>query len=279
MKPFILILAIIMLPIIGSSQIVVSEPVIEAQQAQKNLFDQIKYAWEQTQWADKLATLHDTLSTVQEHLQTANEIKQFIGDPIAAIQVIDNGTFSSYLNDSGIADTLTELKNITAQGVALSNTISEMFEPIDVEGWKTNVDVSFEGRASFRDTYDPLKSFRAVENAYTQFQSVLTQAQAKRKTLNSEISRLNTQLKNAQDDAEVQKLNGSLQTAQSALEDLDALVDTSHHQVGLLQVLNQNREQAEETAEDEISRERNRATARAAAEAESTIPNMMSPDI
>ncbi len=37
--------------------------------------------------------LHNTLNTVREQLETANLVKQAIGDPVAAIALIDNGLF------------------------------------------------------------------------------------------------------------------------------------------------------------------------------------------
>jgi hypothetical protein len=240
-------------------------------------FDQIKYAWEQAQWADKLATLHTTLTTVREHLETANLVKQAIGDPVAAIALIDNGLFSDFLQDSGIADTLTELAGIAEEGVQLSATIQELFEPIDISGW-TDVSSSFEGVASFRDPADPLRRFRAVENAYSRFEVLLLQARSKRQTLKSQIARLNIQLKNAKDDAEVQKLAGSLQAAETALIDLDDMVDTAHQQMESLQVLNENRKEQEEVAADEISRERNRELARLASEAEAELPDFNEPN-
>jgi hypothetical protein len=257
---------------LAHSQIVVAAPGVEARQDYKNVFDALKYAWEQAQWADKLATLHDTLTTVREHLETANLVKQAIGDPVAAIALIDNGLFSDFFQESEIADTLTDLAGIAAEGVQLSATIQELFEPIDVSAW-TDVSISFEGVASFRDPSDPLKRFRAVENAYSRFEVLLLKARSKRLTLKSQIARLNTQLKNAKDDAEVQKLVGSLQTAETALMDLDDMVDTAHQQMESIQVLNENRKEQEEVAADEISREHNRELARLAAEAEAQLPD------
>jgi hypothetical protein len=81
---------------------IVSDPIAEEALIHKNIFDKLKYAWEQAQWADKLATLHDTLITVRQHLETANMVKQAIGDPVATIALIDNGLFSDFLQDSGI---------------------------------------------------------------------------------------------------------------------------------------------------------------------------------
>ena len=117
-----------------------------------------------------------------------------------------------------------------------------------------------------------------VENAYSRFEVLLLQARSKRQTLKSQIARLNNQLKNAKDDAEVQKLAGSLQAAQTALIDLDDMVDTSHQQMESLQVLNENRKEQEEVAADEISRERNRELARLAAEAEAELPDFNEPN-
>jgi len=265
------------------AQIVVAAPGMEARQDRKNLFDILKYTWEQTQWADKLATLHTTLTTVQEHLETANMVKQAIGDPVAAIALIDSGLFSSYLEDSGIADTLGELAGIAQEAQEISATVQELFEPIEIDRWKsfaTTTGATFEGIASFRDSEDPLKRFRAVENAFSRFETLLGQAQNKRKVLNRQISGLNTQLKNAKDDAEVQKLVGSLSTAQTALGDLDEMVETARGQVEMVHTLNQNRTQAEEVAAEEISRERNRELSRlsAAAEAELEMPDFTSPN-
>jgi predicted nucleic acid-binding Zn-ribbon protein len=87
-------------------------------------------------------------------------------------------------------------------------------------------------------TSDPLKRFRALENAYSRLEILIGRAQNKRRTLNLQIARLNSQLKNASDDAEVQKLVGSLATAQTTLEDIDFVSDSAHRQVEMLHVLN-----------------------------------------
>ena len=178
---------------------IVSDPIAEEALVHKNIFDQIKYAWEQAQWADKLATLHNTLITVRQQLETANMVKQAIGDPVAAIALIDNGLFSDFLQDSGITDTLTDLAGIAQEGVQLSANIQELFQPIDMSAWANlSRAVSFEGTACFRGSSDPLERFRAVENAYSRLEILIGKAQNKRRTLNLQIARLNSQLKNAQ---------------------------------------------------------------------------------
>ena len=266
MKQYLLlILFLLTLPI--RAQFVVSDPLVEQATLAKNAFDQVKYAWEQSQWAQQLTTLADTLNTVKSQLEVAQQVKQAIGNPAAVAGLIDNTLFSGYLRNSGITDTLSDLANITEQGAKQSATIQQLYKPIDIQGYK-NIQTPFEGTASFRDPNDPLKQYRSVENAYSRFQEMLVKAQSKRKELNSQVAKLNEQLKGAQDDAEVQKLNGSLATAQSSLKDLDSIVKEADNQVRLLHLLNKNRMASEAVAADEISRERNRQTAKMAADAE-----------
>lgn len=264
-------IAAALVPPAAQAQLVVAAPGVEARQDHKNIFDALKYAWEQTQWAD------NTLTTVRQHLETANLVKQAIGDPVAAIALIDNGLFSEYLQDSGIGETLGELIDITREGVELSATVQQLFSPIDMSGWKNlsgDMTATFDGIASFRDSSDPLKRFRAVENAYSRFEILIGRAQNKRRVLNQQIARLNTQLKGAKDDAEVQKVVGSLETAQAALTDLDYVSESAAREVEMLHTLNENRREEEEVAAEEISRARNRELARLAieADAEALLP-------
>ena len=188
-----------------------------------------------------------------------------------------NGLFSDFLQNSGIGDTLGELANITQKGAELSTVIHQLFTPIDTSAW-TNLSTDFEGIASFRDSSDPLKRFRAIENAYSRFEVFIGRVQNKRKVLNHQIARLNTQLREAKDDAEVQKLVGSLATAQTALDDLDSVSESVGREFQMLHTLNQNRRDEEEVAAEEISRQRNRKTAKLAAEAEAVLPDLNTPN-
>jgi predicted nucleic acid-binding Zn-ribbon protein len=263
--PLVLLVAVIP----AKGQWVVSDPVVEQATMAKNAFDQLKYAWEQTQWAQQLSSLAQTLDTVKSQLEVAQQVKTAIGNPAAISGAIQSGLFSSYLRNSGITDTLSDLSNITQQGAKQSVAIQQMYRPIDLNAYK-QIETPFEGTASFRDETDPLKQFRSVENAYSNFQDMLQQAQSKRKELNTQIAALNDQLKNAQDDAEVQKLQGSLTTAQTSLKDLDGIMDGAEHQVKLLHMLNENRAATEAIAAEEISRARNRESAKMGSDAEAS---------
>ena len=274
-KPFLVAAAAstFVLPI-AHGQLVVAAPGMEVRQDQKNIFDTLKYAWEQAQWAEKLATLSNTLQTVRQQLETANQVKQAIGDPIAAIGLIDSGLFSEYFEDSGISDTLGELVDLAGEGIELSATAQALFEPVDMTRWTGLADDAtdvFDGVASLRGPGDPLKRFHAVEKAFARFETTIGKAQNKRRLLNQQIAKLNTQLKGAQDDAEVQKLVGSLATAQAALGDLDYVAEAARRDVEMLHVLNQNRREEEEVAAEEISRARNRELAQMAIQAEAEL--------
>ena len=263
--PLVLLAAVIT----ARAQWVVSDPVVEQATMAKNVFDQLKYAWEQTQWAQQLSSLAQTLDTVKSELEVAQQVKQAIGNPAAISGMIQSGLFSSYLRNSGITDTLGDLSNITQQGARQSTAIQQMYRPIDLNAYK-RLETPFEGTASFRDEQDPLKQFRAVENAYSNFQEMLQQAQSKRRELNIQIAALNDQLKGAQNDAEVQKLQGSLTTAQTSLKDLDGIMDGAEHQVKLLHMLNENRAASEAIAAEDISRARNRESAKMGSDAEAS---------
>ena len=264
-----LLLVLLAAVITARAQWVVSDPVVEQATMAKNVFDQLKYAWEQTQWAQQLSSLAQTLDTVKSELEVAQQMKQAIGNPAAISGMIQSGLFSSYLRNSGITDTLGDLSNITQQGARQSTAIQQMYRPIDLNAYK-RLETPFEGTASFRDEEDPLKQFRAVENAYSNFQEMLQQAQSKRRELNIQIAALNDQLKGAQDDAEVQKLQGSLTTAQTSLKDLDGIMDGAEHQVKLLHMLNENRAASEAIAAEDISRARNRESAKMGSDAEAS---------
>ena len=117
-----------------------------------------------------------------------------------------------------------------------------------------------------------MKRFRAVENAYSRFEVLLLQARSKRETLKGQIARLNIQLKNAKDDAEVQKLAGSLKAAERPLS-------TRRHgghrapANGVPPSPQREPEGIGEVAAKEISRERNQELRRLAAEAEAELPD------
>ena len=91
-----------------------SDPIVEEATVQKNIFDQIKYAWEQAQWADKLATLHHTLTTVRENLEIAIRVKNAIGDPSQIVGLLDDALLDGALSESGIIQTFQELGGLVA---------------------------------------------------------------------------------------------------------------------------------------------------------------------
>ena len=220
-------------------------------------FNQIKWSWEQAQWAEKLQTLQSTLQTTQRHLNTINAVKYAIGDPASVTGgLIDPQTFTSLVEWNGIPSTLSSIQRLLARGSYASDTIQQLYnEPIDIDRFvRSN---SYTGISSFRDPKDPLKRYRAIENAYAEYENSIQQAQKKRIILNQQIARLNNQLKGAKTDAEVQKLQASLLASQSALTSLDQMEAQGGERVKMLIKLNENREKMEMAADNEITKKRN----------------------
>jgi hypothetical protein len=139
---------------------IVSDPIVEEATTQKNIFDQLKYAWEQAQWADKLATLHNTLVTVQQDLQIAIMVKNAIGDPTQIVGLLDEMVLGGMLSDTGILDTLNELGGLVQAGGNIAMQLQYLGTPIDLAGWKN----AARGGSFYAFTYnaDPLAKYRAV---------------------------------------------------------------------------------------------------------------------
>ncbi|HEY5813745.1 MAG TPA: hypothetical protein VIT23_13950, partial [Terrimicrobiaceae bacterium] len=165
---------------------IVSDPIVEQATVQKNIFDQIKYAWEQTQWADKLATLHNTLTTVRENLEVAIRVKNAIGDPSQIVGLLDDALLDGAFSESGIVQTFQELGGLVAEGAAVGSELKILLgEPISLDAWMNA------GRnGGFRAlTYnpDPLAKYRSVEYAYQRYNTQLQISSARAQQMRAQI--------------------------------------------------------------------------------------------
>jgi hypothetical protein len=223
---------------------IVSDPIVEEATVQKNIFDQIKYAWEQTQWADKLATLHNTLTTVRENLEVAIRVKNAIGDPSQIVGLLDDALLDGALSESGIVQTFQELGGLVAEGAAVGSELKILLgEPISLDAWMNA------GRnGGFRAlTYnpDPLAKYRAVEYAYQRYNTQLQISSARAQQMRAQIRALQARLGTATTDAETQKIQGSLISADAALEDLEGSIRLSSDQINIARTLAENRRDQE----------------------------------
>ena len=225
----------------------VSDPVVEEATQQKNIFDQLKYAWEQTQWADKLATLHNTLATVRENLDIAIRVKNAIGDPTQIVGLIDDTLLGGALSENGIVQTLQELGGLIVEGGTVALQLQNLLgAPINLDGWMAA------GRnGSFRSfTYssDPLARYRAVEFAYERYNAQLQSSVYKAQYMRNQIRMLQSRLGSASTDAETQKIQGSLTSADAALQDLETSIELSSEQINVARTLAVNRQDQEREA-------------------------------
>jgi hypothetical protein len=226
---------------------IVSDPAAEEALHQKNIFDNLKYAWEQTQWAEQLATLHNTLVTVREDLDVAIRVKNAIGDPSQIVGLLDDTLLGGMLSDSGILDTLQELGGLIQEGGNIASQLQYLLgTPINLDGWKNAArSGSFN---AFTYNADPLARYRAVEFAYQRYNSQLQTSVYRAQYMRSQIRRLQSQLGSASTDAETQKLQGSLTTADAALQDIETSIQLSSEQINVARTLAVNRQDQEREA-------------------------------
>ena len=226
---------------------IVSDPAAEASLQQKNIFDQLKYAWEQGQWAEKLATLHATLSTVRDNLQIAIMVKNAIGDPSQIVGLLDEVMLGGALSDSGILETLNELGGIVQEGGNISYQLQNLLgTPINLNGWKNAARGGSFNSFIYND--DPLAKYRAVEFTYQRYNSQLQSSVYRAQYMRSQLRRLQARLGSASSDAEVQKLQGSIATADAALQDIETSIHLSSEQINVARALAVNRQDQEREA-------------------------------
>jgi CRISPR/Cas system-associated endoribonuclease Cas2 len=225
---------------------IVSDPIVEEATTQKNIFDQLKYAWEQAQWAEKLATLHNTLVTVRQDLEIAIMVKNAIGDPTQIVGLLDEVVLGGMLSDTGILDTLNELGGLVQEGGNIAMQLQYLGAPINLDGWKN----AARGGAfnAFIYNGDPLAKYRAVEFAYQRYNSQLQSSVYRAQYMRTQLNRLQSRLNSASTDAETQKIKGSLTTADAALQDIETAIKLSADQVQVARTLAMNRQDQEDAA-------------------------------
>ena len=225
---------------------IVHDPVTNEAVTQKNIFDQMKYAWEQGQWAEKLATLHNTLTTVREHLQIAIMVKQAIGDPSQIPALLDELALEGMLSESGILETLGEFGGLVQEAGILAMQLDYLSQPIDLAGWKNAARMG----TFYAFTYnsDPLARYIAVEHAYLRYNAQLQSSAYRAKYMRTQLNRLHSRLGSSRTDAETQKVQGSLTTADAALQDIEKSIELSADQVHVARTLASNRQDQEREA-------------------------------
>lgn len=234
---------------LANAQLVVAAPAVEAAvttgNVHKSIFDHLKYAWEQTQWADKLATLHDSLVTLNDHLETAIAVKNAIGDPTQIVGLLDEEILGGALSESGIAETFQELGSLVQEGASTASAVQELLgSPIDLRGWQNAASLNGLSMNRFNGG-TPMQKYILVENAFGKYQAVLTSGSRRTSQMRAEIRRLQNKLAGARDDAEVQKISGSINAANAALNDIDNSMQAAAEQVKITRALAENRKEAE----------------------------------
>ena len=228
------------------SQWVVADPGTHAGLATKNIFDQIKYAWEQAQWAEKLATLHDTLTTVRENLQTLILVKTAIGDPSQIPAILDELALDGALSESGIFSTLNEIGGLVREGGLIAMQLEYLAQPVDLDGWKNAARGG--NFYAYSNPADPLARYRATQMAFARYNSRLQGSTYRAQYMRGQLSRLNTRLGSSATDAETQKLQSSLIIADSALSNIEIQIQHDAEQIEIAHTMSESRSAEEREA-------------------------------
>ena len=208
--------------------------------------DTAKWSWEQVQWAEKLAMLHDTLVTVREHLQIAIDIKRVMGDPSSIVGLLDDLALDGMLSESGILDALSEFGGIIQEGATLAMQLEYLGRPIELDGWKRAARAGNFYAYSYNE--DPLEKYIVVERMYVRYNQQVQRSTTRADHMRRQLNRLQGRLNSATTDAEVQKVKGSLTTADAALQDIEKSIELSSEQIQVARAMAVNRADQEREA-------------------------------
>ena len=237
--------------------------------------DTAKWSWEQIQWAEKLATLHDTLTTVRENLQTLILVKTAIGDPSQIPAILDELALGGVLSESGLFDTFNELSGLVREGGLIAMQLEYLAQPIDLAGWKAAARGGTFNAFIYND--DPLARYRATEMAFQRYNSRLQGSAYRAQYMRGQLNRMNSRLGTASTDAEVQKLQSSLITADAALQNIEISIQHDAEQIGIARTMAENysdqEKEAYRAAIDEAQREVEANLELPVAEIAEVVPN------
>jgi hypothetical protein len=208
--------------------------------------DTAKWSWEQIQWAEKLAVLHNSLTTLRENLQTLVLVKTAIGDPSSIPLILDELALGGALSESGILETFNELSGIAQEGRMLAMQLSYLAQPVDLNGYKNAARMGT--LSAFARNADPLAKYRATEYAFRRYNGTLQVAEGRARNMRMQLNRLNSRVGTSSTDAETQKVAASISTADAALQDIEAEIDTAADQVQVAHTMAESRAEEEKAA-------------------------------
>lgn len=202
------------------SVVVVGDPI-----AQANHSDDI------AKWLQSIQALNTQIDQMNQSIQIAQSMKNVIGDPAAAgnvmnLNLLGNGTMGSSVGQ------LTSALNQAASGVqALQNNGQNLFQ---------SVPATTPGGFSMTYNTDMLKPFAAIQNQTQNAANVTTDATARIKQLEQDKAATLLQLQSAATDAETQKLQAKIAAIDGEINSLNGQQSTATDQLVAQDVANRN---------------------------------------
>lgn len=206
-----------------------------------------KYAWEQGQWAEKLAVLKSTLDQARQYVQLANDMKRVVGDPSQVVALIDEKFLDGALSDLGVGNFIADLQELGGEIHAITNEAATLFEPIDVSAWN-DPNTAAAILTKLQNPAYRLERYKMMENSILRFEELQQKINLRINEQRAALARLSQKLASASDDAQVQKAQGQIQVAQEVLRSLENELDKARQGMRDQATFIANRNQMEQLA-------------------------------
>lgn len=180
-------------------------------------------------WVESIQKLNTQIDQMNQSLQIAQSMKNVIGDPTSAGNLVNLNLLGTMGNSVG---QLTSTLNQTADGVqALRYNGQELYE---------SVPASTPGGISMSYNTDLLKPFAAIQNQTQNAAAVTADAMARIRQLEQDKAVTLAQLKLATTDAETQKLQAKIAAIDGEIASLNGQQSTATNQIVTQDIANRN---------------------------------------
>jgi hypothetical protein len=181
------------------------------------------------QTVQQIMKMQDQLLQAQEAVRLAQKARDLAGDPTQAVGLLGSvAGLGPEANDTGKA--MSQLATMGRQGFNLSRDVQELYQPIDV---KNPLNSNFNAK-------DPYAKYQAVEAAFDNYSSSLSQSQQSTAAIRRMIDEVNKRI--AKTEAEQRQKQADLAALNAKLADAQKQSQDTFNQLQAQKILNDNEE-------------------------------------
>ena len=182
-------------------------------------------------WAENLEKLNQQLRQLQAQLEEQRHIREVLGDPAAAGERLALGNLGTTDLGRSYGETTAALRSLSRAVESLKNTAQGIFAELDD---RTVLNQPFTRQTTL------YRRYAAVEQHAENLDTVFAQTATRRDALQRDLADTLQQLKTAPTQAEVDKLHAKIAVLNSQLTTLDAQRRDASAQLQAQQILNEN---------------------------------------